>query len=92
MSLFASAYKTGTPESFAQALQMAADEDNSLPQGVKIRDIIDSWSTKPGLPVVTITRDYENNTATVTQVPLFEMLLLFLLKFWPVASVCDTVV
>ena len=66
--LILSAFGTATPEQYAAALQEAADEDAAIPYNVKILDIINSWSTKPGLPMVTFIRDYTQNTVQVSQV------------------------
>ncbi|KAJ1527772.1 hypothetical protein ONE63_007727 [Megalurothrips usitatus] len=61
------AYGTGTPEKYAKALQEVADADKVLPSGITVLDIINSWSTKGGLPVVTVLRDYAANQVHVSQ-------------------------
>ncbi|XP_039290198.1 aminopeptidase N isoform X3 [Nilaparvata lugens] len=40
---------------------------SSLPQGVDVKQIMDTWTLLPGFPVVTVHRDYEQGTASVTQ-------------------------
>jgi aminopeptidase N len=39
-----------------------------LPDGVELKTIMDSWALQAGVPVVTVTRNYDTNKATVTQV------------------------
>lgn len=64
-----SAYYWGTPSDLAGALQQAADEDGVWQGlGVAVDDIVQSWTTKPGYPVVTVIRDYSAQTAELTQV------------------------
>lgn len=54
-------------DEMATALQQQADEDGKeLPVGV--RELIESWSAQPGYPVVKVERDYNANTATISQV------------------------
>ncbi|KAJ1520741.1 hypothetical protein ONE63_003836 [Megalurothrips usitatus] len=44
-----------------------ANDDSDLPTGVTTAGVLLSWTSKPGYPVVTVIRDYENNNMTVSQ-------------------------
>jgi len=46
--------------------------DKSLPEPITINEIAGSWITKDRLPVVTVTRNYETNTAKIQQVNMTE--------------------
>ncbi|XP_034249153.1 uncharacterized protein LOC117650017 [Thrips palmi] len=61
-------FGTATPERYATALQEAADANyTALPSGTTFLDVINSWSTKPGLPVITLIRNYDDNTVEASQ-------------------------
>ena len=47
---------------------MQAREDNTLMEPITVKQIADSWTTKDRFPVVTVTRDYTDNSASVEQV------------------------
>lgn len=48
-----------------------AHKDNKLSKDVTVKDIMDTWTLQMGFPVVNVQRNYETNTATVSQVRLF---------------------
>lgn len=48
-------------------LTKQAHQDKTLEEGVTVGEIAGSWITKDRLPVVTVTRNYEKNTALVSQ-------------------------
>uniref|UniRef100_A0A1B0DKZ5 Aminopeptidase n=1 Tax=Phlebotomus papatasi TaxID=29031 RepID=A0A1B0DKZ5_PHLPP len=48
-------------------LQEAADEDHSLPEDVKVEDVLQSWIDQPGYPLLTVIRNYESNEIVVNQ-------------------------
>lgn len=50
-----------------KALTEQAHEDKTLAADISISDIAGSWITKDRLPVVTVIRDYADQTATATQ-------------------------
>ncbi len=39
-----------------------------LPEGVTLREVMESWTVQPGYPVVTVTVDYERGSISFTQV------------------------
>ena len=51
-----------------RALSRQAREDMTLAEPTTVLQIIKSWVTKDRLPVVTVTRDYQDNSACVEQV------------------------
>ena len=42
--------------------------DGTLSQGMSVKEVMDSWTLQTGFPVITVTRDYQDNTATLIQV------------------------
>lgn len=60
------AYKNAVQDDLWQALQEQADVDGvHLPATVK--QIMDTWTLQMGFPLITVTRNYDNWSATVTQ-------------------------
>ena len=51
-----------------EALTSQAREDMTLAEPATVQQIIKSWVTKDRLPVVTVTRGYQDNSACVEQV------------------------
>jgi len=51
-----------------EALTSQAREDKTLAGPATVQQIVKSWVTKDRLPVVTVTRDYQDNSACVEQV------------------------
>lgn len=77
-----SEYTATNLEDFAKALQDAADgEGYLLPNNVTIQQLIDSWGNQVGYPVVTVHRDYQKDTATVSQVNLKKMRYAIMMTF-----------
>lgn len=48
-------------------MQSSVDTYSHLPSGASVADVLSSWVDRPGYPVVTVTRDYETDTASLTQ-------------------------
>ncbi|RZF45235.1 hypothetical protein LSTR_LSTR010379 [Laodelphax striatellus] len=46
---------------------ITAEAASSLPEGVAVKDIMDTWTLQPGFPLVTVRRDYGEGSATVRQ-------------------------
>jgi hypothetical protein len=61
-------FVTFNENEFWEALTRQAREDMTLAEPATIQQIIQSWVTKHRLPVVTVTRDYQDNSACVEQV------------------------
>lgn len=53
-------YKTATREDLWRCLNESASE-------VDVKKVMDTWTTQSGYPVVTITRNYETNSASIRQ-------------------------
>ena len=68
--MFVSCRKFGTfsEDEVWGALTSQAREDMTLAEPATLKQIINSWATKDRLPVVTVTRDYQDNSACVEQV------------------------
>ena len=50
------------------ALTKQAHKDKVLEPNVTVKEIMDTWTLQTGFPVVTVTRDYKNGGASLTQV------------------------
>ena len=50
-----------------QYLTTEAHADKTLPQDVSVKEIMDTWTLQMGLPVVTVTRNYDANRAKLSQ-------------------------
>jgi len=51
-----------------RALNGAVKGKNILPEGRNVEDFMTPWTREPGYPVILITRDYANRSATLEQV------------------------
>lgn len=56
------------PSALYTALQSAVDGDSALPSNTGVDTVLGSWVDNAGYPVVTVLRNYESNTATLSQV------------------------
>nr|CAD7453868.1 unnamed protein product [Timema tahoe] len=61
-------YNTAEPYHLYSALHEQATADNRL-SGVEgsVEILFEKWASQPGYPVITVTRNYEENSATITQ-------------------------
>lgn len=57
-----------SPSALYSAMQGGLDKDSALPDGATVEAILSSWVDRPGYPVVNVIRNYETDSATVTQV------------------------
>lgn len=49
------------------AVAEAVTEDKNLAEGLKVFDIMESWTRRPGFPVLHVTRDYAGGVIVLTQ-------------------------
>ena len=65
-------YQNAVQDDLWEAMDTSAVADGlDLPADVKT--IMDSWSLQTGYPIVTIQRNYDNQSASITQVTVFEI-------------------
>lgn len=50
------------------ALTEQAHEDQVLHRTMSVKTVMDTWTLQTGFPVVTVIRNYDRNSATVSQV------------------------
>lgn len=60
-------YQAATPLDVYRHLQAATDRSERLHKHILIKDIMESWTSQPGYPLVTITRNYTTKTLLVSQ-------------------------
>ncbi|KAH8311196.1 hypothetical protein KR044_004792 [Drosophila immigrans] len=48
-------------------LTAAAHQVNSMPPDLSVQTVMDTWTLQPGIPLITVQRQYSRKTATVTQ-------------------------
>ncbi|XP_059611774.1 uncharacterized protein LOC132258464 [Phlebotomus argentipes] len=61
------AFQTALPEDFYRSIQKAVTEDKTVPDDMKIEDILRSWVDQPGYPLLTVMRNYQSNEIVVNQ-------------------------
>lgn len=49
------------------SLTESSHEEQSLPKTLSVKKIMDSWTLQVGYPVLEVTRDYDTNSATLSQ-------------------------
>lgn len=57
-----------------EELTKQAHKDGTLDKSLTLKQIMDSWILQTGFPVINVTRDYETNSATITQVTVHSIL------------------
>ncbi|XP_068157022.1 aminopeptidase N-like [Drosophila tropicalis] len=60
-------YKNAEQDNLWESLTQAAHKYRALPKSYDIKTIMDSWTLQTGYPVINVTRDYESNSAKLTQ-------------------------
>lgn len=53
------------------SLTVQAHDDDSLQRNMTVKEIMDTWTLQTGYPVVTVTRNYVNGSADISQVSLW---------------------
>ena len=65
--IFYSAYDAALQDNLWEALDVEAQAAGKVPAGKTIKDIMDTWTTQPGYPLVRVER-YNNGRIYLTQV------------------------
>lgn len=60
-------YTNAEQDNLWQALTEEAHKHDALEQNVTVKHIMDTWTLQTGFPIITVTRDYEKNSAEVRQ-------------------------
>ncbi|XP_020287873.1 aminopeptidase N isoform X2 [Pseudomyrmex gracilis] len=61
------AYQSAEQNDLWHALTKQAHKDKILDPSVNVKQIMDTWTLQTGFPVVTVTRNYNANSVTLTQ-------------------------
>lgn len=59
-------------EDLFKALTSAGHAKQTLPDDMDLSQVMRTWTREPGYPVIQVTRDYANRSATLTQVTAFK--------------------
>lgn len=62
-----SEYSSVTPDNLWQALQDALDESDVPHDDFNVKEVMDTWFSQAGYPIVTINRDYTTGEIKITQ-------------------------
>lgn len=60
-------YGNAEQDSLWESLTIEAHKHESLPKNMTVKQIMDTWTLQTGYPVISVNRNYQNNTATITQ-------------------------
>lgn len=60
-------YSNAAQDDLWEALTQTAHERGILQPNVTVKMIMDTWTLQTGYPLLTVVRDYEKNTVTITQ-------------------------
>ncbi|XP_037296182.1 aminopeptidase N isoform X3 [Manduca sexta] len=60
-------YKNAEQDDLWHELTMASESHGVLPRNVSVKTVMDTWTTQTGYPLLTVTRDYDDQSVTVTQ-------------------------
>lgn len=65
-------YSTAAVDDFWQAMATEAVESD-LPADIALSEVMDSWISHRGYPIVSVKRDYEKGTVTIGQVRILKI-------------------
>lgn len=65
---FYRAYQSATQDDLWQSLTEEAHRQSALSPSVTVKEIMDTWTLQTGFPLITVTRHYDDGSATVSQV------------------------
>lgn len=60
-------YQAATPSDLYRHLQTALDRSEQLYEQISIKDVVESWASQPGYPLVIITRNYTTTVLFASQ-------------------------
>lgn len=60
-------YRNAVQDDLWKSFHDQVENYDLLPGNLTIKDIMDTWTLQPGYPIVTIERNYENRTASLSQ-------------------------
>ena len=60
-------YKAATQDDLWSHLTKQGHKDGTLAQDMDVKTVMDTWTLQMGFPLVTVTRQYRDNTARVEQ-------------------------
>lgn len=63
-----SLYGTYTPEKLWEEITKQSQADGTLSESIRVQDIANSWTNSNRFPVLSVTRNYDDNTANLQQV------------------------
>lgn len=64
------AYGNAEQDDLWQSLTEAALQSGLLPNNTTVKMIMDTWTLQTGYPMISVERNYESGTATISQVKL----------------------
>lgn len=62
------AYRNAEQDDLWNSLTEEAHKNEALLPDITVKQIMDSWTLQTGYPLITVVRNYEKGTATVSQV------------------------
>ncbi|KAL0861167.1 hypothetical protein ABMA27_009652 [Loxostege sticticalis] len=60
-------YQNAAQDALWEELTQTSHKHHALARDVTVKQVMDTWTTQTGYPVLTVTRDYSDSTLTITQ-------------------------